>query len=364
MKSLSILAKALDELGLEKEALRIYDLFKSAVPLVDFVPLSKWEPRGHPEEEDEEGNPIEREVEKIDRRKGILRSNRDRFNRDEREDLSNWFDSVKCLGDNIILIPFDREDVERNRDLLDGMGSIFWEWHPKDYISFKNKKSMIYDSNNTGDLDTLKEVFPSLWADIERVLISKDLNENEVVYMFYNQQTNPGRLESFSKDPFYFAHDLGHADFDSSDSSGEFKGIINEFLKEIGKLYVLESFDEDEGEKNVETAYEEISEKEESDPDYLQNYIDNFFNTTSGYEDLYGDVFAEATSGRLDIDIPDTLYLNKRYELLDENKEKAKSVAEKYKGLIMKYVNSKHGTGDFGSGPFSHFAGSVVLNDI
>jgi hypothetical protein len=379
------LAKVLKEIGLRVESNLVKDLLKLGAPLVDFVPLSSNEPIGYPTEEDEDGNPIEKEVEKVERRKGILRDQSQRgllYN--EEEDLNNWFESIKCLGDNIFLIPFDRTDVNRNGSVLDGIGAIFGNYNPKNYVSLKEKINIIANPDSYGDLGTLKEVFPSLWNDIKAKLDSKGLDESDVAYVLYNQETNPGRLAGFQKEPFYFAHDLGHADFDSADGNLDFKDIIQSFMKEIGSLYITDEEEDEEEEieeeeedpyenypglrnslkKNKNSAYSEFFRKHERDEDYIQNYFSDFFNTTSGEGDLYGDIFAEATHGRLEIEVPGKLYLDRTYHLPEDKVSEANKIVEKTKRKLMEHIGSDYEGKTLHKGPFSHWKGSVILYDI
>lgn len=368
MNKLISLAKALSDLGFKSYSDSLYQLLKSAAPpLEGFVSLHPDEPIGGVEEEDEEGSPVERRLQRMNRRKSILRDRRTRRNfrseEEEKKDLDSWYASLSSLGDSVILIPFDRTEVDNNEMILYGMASIFGLSHHniKNYVDLKDKVYLLGGSNfKQGDLETLKITFPSLWADIQAILSSRGLKEEEVVYMLYNQETNPGRLAGFSKDPFYLGHDIGHSVFDSEDSDWEFKSMLNSFISNMFSLYVTEADEELGG--GVESAFSEI--ESEDDESILQAHLGEFFNISSGPEDSYGDVFAAAASGTLKVNIPEYLYLNREYNLPAENKPKAEEIANKVINDLKTYMNSHQQYGTKGSGPLSYYAGYVVLQDI
>lgn len=279
-------------------------------------------------------------------------------------EVDEWYSALKCLGDSVILIPFDRTDVDGNEEILYGMASIFGIGPVANYQKLKDKVFLMGGSNfKEGDRGTLKEVFPSLWADIQDILSSKGLEEEDVVYMFYNQETNPGRLEGFSKNPAYFGHDLGHADFDSEDSDGEFKMILCDFIRKTFSLYLSEDGPEEEEEEEAEIR-SAASEIDEEDYESSQKYLEEFFSTENGPEDSYGDVFAAVASGKIEVTIPTHLYLSDDYYLPQEARPKAEALGKEVVEKLKTYMNSNHSYGTFGSGPFSHLAGSVVLQDI
>lgn len=371
MTKLSLLISVLRSLGFYTESGLIRSFQKTAAPpLEGFVSLDPDEPIGG-YEEDEDGNPIDRDAKKLRRRIRILsdkRSRRDpRNDEDARAENDEWYSALKCLGDSVILIPFDRTEVDNNEGILYGMASLFGVGPARNYKDLKDKVFLMGGSNfKQGDREALKEVFPSLWADIQDILSSKGLSEEDVIYMFYNQETNPGRLEGFSKNPAYFGHDLGHADFDSEDSDGEFKMILCDFIRSVFELYIPEDYNEPEEEGEIEEEVVPNASREIDEEDYesSQKYLDEFFSTENGPEDSYGDVFASVANGTIDVSIPDRLYLNDDYHLPPENKAKADALASDVIKKLKTYMNSHQQHGTFGSGPFSHLAGSVVLQDI
>ena len=367
MKKIITLLKTLEKLGLNKETSSAYRLLKSAVPLEDFVPIHKYEPTRLVPEEDEDGNPIEVPIEKVEREKHIKQDQRSRdyiiTEEDKKKDLDDWYSQLKNIAESIILIPFDRTDVDSNEDILYGLSSIF-RVDASSYEKLKEKVYMLGSSYlKQGSLDVLKEVFPSLWADIHNILISKNLDENEVVYILYNQQTNPGRFEQFSKNPFYLAHDIGHSIFDSEDGDPEFKEILQDFLRKVSPFFKREEEDEEI------TATEAIETLiDDNDDNEISTLLTRFFDFQSGEADLFGDIFANTTNGTVEIDLPYTIcipaYSSNEYILSSEHQQECKEIANKTISKLKRYVNSHHDTGGFGRGPLSHLAGSVVLQDL
>jgi hypothetical protein len=345
----------------------------SPPPMEGVFPTGGKEPVDLRPIEDDEGNLIERRFERIKRDKKIRRDRRDReelkrkmelkpdpIEEQEEEELKSWYKAISEVGDSVILIPFDSKELEENDQVLQGWGRVFGSY-PRNYKEFHQKANMIYGSHKQGDVDVLKSTFPALWADISAILNEKGLSENDVVFMLYNQENSPvERFAGFTRNPFFFGHDMGHNIFDTQDQDWEFKEIINEFISEVYKLYMSE-VDEEEGEESV-SAYTEIESEEEED---MMKAIDNFFHNPSGPEDSYADVFQVAASGNLDVEVPDGIWnLTGSYVLPPENKAKAEGLKNKVIGRIKSYINSNHQYGTRGSGPLSHLAGSVVLNDI
>jgi hypothetical protein len=219
---------------------------------------------------------------------------------------------------------------------------------------------MLYGRFKEGSLETFKSLFPALWADIEESLVEKGLDEEEVVYMLYNQESSP-RLPGFTKNPFFFGHDMGHNIFDSEDSDEEFKVILNKFVMDIFNLYLSE-------EEDGKTSAADAMDKYDSD-EALMAELHNFFDNPSGSQDAYGDVFAVAAKGELNIDIPryitvDTINVYSEYYLPEENRSKAEALASKVKDDINKYLNSNYNSDSRGPGPLQYFKGSVILNDV
>lgn len=384
--ALTRLKKILGGMGLREAENHLDRLIKKlAIPLEGFVPLSPYETMKYElTSEDEDGNIIITEPPKLNRPNTILRDkgSRGRFAEDPNE-LSRWYDSIKNLGDSVILIPFDKTELDKNSEILYGLAQIFGMDPPKDYRKLFDHSNLLSGfRDREGDLDTLKGVFPSLWNDISGVLQSKNLEEDEVVYMFYNQENSPIR-PGFTKDPFYFAHDLGHSAFDSEDSDFEFKGILRMFLLSVLKLYTVdkeiyvdqtgrEVGEDTEGSSQkiiTKSALDEIDEEAlDEDERYAAEYLAEFFDVTSTQEDIFGDIFADAASGRLTFDdgkIPSYIYIKgKEYDLKPKNRGEASRLLQLCIDRINAYINPKGAQGGFSPGPFSHLRGKVVLQDV
>ena len=368
------LAKVLSRLGFHNESAATSSLVKSASPppLEGVVPLDKWERPDFGPEEDEEGNPIEKRFDRIKRQKRILRDRREReflkrkmegsplpIEEQEEAELGEWYKAIGAIADPVILIPFDKEYLERNDEALMGFGAVFG-FHPRNYKDFYEKANMLNGSNKEGEVNKLKTIFPALWADIQNILNDKKLSEDDAVFMLYNQENSPNeRLQNFTKNPFFFGHDMGHNVFDSNDGDWEFKAILNGFISEMYELYMSE-VDEESGEESVPASTEMEDEEEEE----MTAQIGTFFPNPSGPEDSYGDVFQAAASGNLRVNIPESISLDNWYVLPPENKAKAEELKNKIIAELNSYMNSNHQYGTKGSGPLSYFAGKVILNDV
>ena len=378
MNNLISLAKSLSNLGLQIESGLVRSLIKSAAPpLEGFVSLHPYEPvnlHGDDEEEDEEdeeGNPVKRKEtkwEKMRRKRRIERSQRKTFNSEAEEDseMNAWYKSLSELGDSVILIPFNRTEVEKNEDVLNGLAEIFGIRPVRNYLDLKEQVYLIGGSHSSlGDVAKLKTIFPSLWSDIQAVLSSKGLDEEDVVYMLYNQESapEPERLAGFSKDPFYLGHDIGHSVFDSLDSDWEFKGMLSDFMEKIFSLYISKEESEEESEEGFANASDEITNSDDQES-FVQEHLEDFFNVTSEPNDTYADVFAGAADGTISISIPNNLYLSNDYYLPPDKRTEAEALGAAIINRLKDYMNSNQQYGTKGHGPLSYFAGSVVLQDI
>jgi hypothetical protein len=273
-----------------------------------------------------------------------------------------WYKTVQGLGDKIILIPFDSSDLEE--DDISRLNEVFSL--ASTYSSYEDLKQTVSIASSTndefkrGDLESLQRLFPSLWSEINSTLLSKGLEDDEVVYMFYNQENvNKGRLAQFSKDAFYFGHDLGHATFDFSEDS-DFKNILYKFIEDMIKLYkndkgaiLWDSFQKKHG--NYEDG--NLDESELSD-NFIQEFFDNLY---SDPQDGIADVFQRFTSNNISISAPETIYFQgdwDDYELFD--KSGANIIIDKYIKTVKNYIKDEK----TGKGPLDYYRGSVVLFDL
>lgn len=377
LKSLANIGNKLDSLGLTREADLLDSILrKLAVPIEGIVGLHPQEPLGLESEDKGDSSSSSKPIERINRRKNILRDRRSRerlkyemsrsrlpLEEQEEAELDEWYGSLQSLGDSIILIPFDKDEIEKETNVLMGLGAIFGIPGLKDYNEVYRKKSLIigHARNKTGNLEILKRVFPSLWADIQEILNSKNLGEEDVVYMFYNQDHSPDpSLKFLTKDPFYLSHDLGHAIFDETGGRGDtaFKDILNDFLIKALKLY--------RDEKTDKTAFDQIK-KSLDDNGIMGLYLAEFFSSRSGSEDIYADIFSDVAGNRLNmasLTIPDFIYASGLLYNLDDRESELTALLESTIAKLREYVNPNVGYGTFAPGPLSDLAGSVVLQDL
>lgn len=385
IKDLVSVANKLDSIGLTKEADFLDNLILkiAAPPMIDVFPLDKNEPTAS-YEQDEDGNFIEDEdgnfivsnnIPRVTRNKRILRDERSRealelqmmrskLPKEELEsaELEEWYKSISALGDNVILIPFDKSEIDKNYEVLNGIASIFnLGFEPNNYKELFNKINLLsYTRYTQGDLDKLKEIFPSLWADISETLRNKKLEEEDVVYVLYNQETSPIR-PGFRKDPEYNAHDYGHAVFDSEDGDPEFKYKVALLMRNISELYTYNLSEKEDHQALSETFNSE-------DEDEVQPLAMEFFPNNGNPQDIFADIFGEFVSGRLRLEtiiIPEEIIIyGKSYFISDDKIDLAKSIFQNFIADIKKYINPNVEYGTFAPGPLSHLAGSVVLQDV
>jgi len=360
------LSKVLSSLGMS-EAQTLKNLFKVATPLEGYFPVRKNEPvdLDYEEEEQEVYNEETGEYEmvekppfeynKLQRPLGIKRDSRERVYTSEEDDAGNWFDSVKFLRDKIILIPFDWDDLDY--DILSAFGKIFGAPYTDNYLKLKEKISYFsgISSYKEGDRDILKAVFPALWSDISSLLDSKGIRQEEAIYVLYNQTNTPGRLSEFSKNPHYFAHDLGHINFDTEDSDPYFKMILTNCM-----LNVLKNYKNDDG----ESAESKLGE----DEDEITMIAHEFFGPVleSSYtfgNDVPGDIFAAVTSGKIYSEVPDYVSVSGEgdFNLKDGSEGVVKAELERCIEEMKKYIS---GDESDSTGPFSNLSGSVILYDL
>ncbi len=353
LKELLKIANRLDALGLTKEADHLDRIiYKIAVPIVPegIFRLDPNEPRGYPIDYDENGDEIVRPVvnRNFKRLKNVLRDKRNRerlknemskkrlpIEEQEEEELAEWYAALQNFGDNVILIPFDKEEVNKNLDVLEGIGQIFGIYDLANYEDLYRKANMQngYSNYTSGNLDTLKENFPSLWSDIQGVLSANKLQEEDAVYMFYNQDSSPTR-PAFTKDPYGLGHDMGHNVFDSESGNTEFKDLLKEFVSKAFKLYISE---------DGEAAFSKV-ENEIYDDSGAGLCLSEFFSGVYGTDDIYADVFADAAAGRLTFEpeaVPDSIWIDETdYYLSDEKRGEVENLLSNCINDIKTFIDS------------------------
>lgn len=270
-----------------------------------------------------------------------------------------WYGAISELGDKVILIPFDSSSLDD--DDIWNISSIFGQHHDN-YNDLKKSVSLFhvgYSDMDKGDLETLKENFPSLWSEILATLNRDGLEEDEVVYVLYNQENvNKDRLQFFTKDEFYFAHDMGHAVFDSKEDY-EFKALLHTFIKDMITLYEYRNEDD---ESIVSSLYDDFSEKKEIDDEneVVEKFIMDFFtNLRSEPSDAMADVFASFASGNIAIRPAEYIYYEGNEYTLTDNL-KANNIIQEYIKDMKNYMKNEK----TGEGPLSFYKGYVVLFDL
>ena len=266
-----------------------------------------------------------------------------------------WYDALSFLGTSVILIPFDEDDLTEFD--VDALGRVFG-YYTSDYEDLKeNVGSMQMGSDRQGDIDILKMVFPSLGASITKMLKEKNLEEENVTYLLYNEK-NPVQRGAFrpEKSPRYLGHDIGHIEIDYGEDY-EFKSMVHNYLSEASKFY----FKEDEDGNLQETLYDYIIEQGYDD-EYIEDeswyeIIGQFFDTYSVESDELYDIFGDLLAGNHDIDPPDTIYYKNRTFIKAENDKELMAMSDPFIAELTAYVK-----GD--SAPLSHDKGSVILYDI
>jgi len=378
LKTLVKISNKLDSLGLTREAdLLDQILRKLAVPIEDIVEMRKDEPLGY---ELSRGKYLSSgPASRLERKRNVLRDIRGRetlksqmeqselpLAEQEAAELGEWYGSLKELGDSIILIPFDRSQISKNKKTLLGLAAIFEVGASLSYKKLYSKINLFSGSENRkGDLQILKEIFPSLWMEISDILKSKKLDEKNVIYMFYNQENSPER-GLFTRNPFYLAHDLGHSIFDSLDGKKRFIRILDNFLMKVLDLYISDDpYISDEDNK---TLLEAIEESKVIDTFTSEIYLAKFFPAVSDVDDIYGDIFAYATSGKLEsqkINIPYSINLEgTEYKINSDSRDKISNLIKECINNIKNYINPNVDQGTFAPGPLAHLTGFVVFQDL
>lgn len=358
---------ALKSIG-SSESKSVLMLIKKSTPLEGYFPVRKNEPVNQYYEDNEEEiyneetgeyEMVERapfEYDKVERPIGIKRDSRDRVNTSEEEDIGNWFDSIKFLRDKVILIPFDWDDLDG--DIIFGFGRIFGTPEVYDYIKLKNYASYFggMSQYKEGDRDMLKNIFPAIWSDVSSLLNSKGIREEKAIYVLYNQKNTTGRLSEFSKNPHYFAHDLGHLDFDTEDSDAQFKIILANCMVNVLKNYI--NNDGDSADSAFDDYFEEITIIAH---EFFGPVLESSYE--SGANDVPGDIFAAVTSGKIFLQVPDYIETpnNDEFTLKDGAEGIVKAELERCIQEMKKYVS---GDESDQRGPFSHLSGSVILYDL
>lgn len=345
------LADFLKKKGFQKE----YILLKKAVPLIDVVSLPSFE-----------GDEVRR----------------DSFEGRQTSyyDPKDWYGALSSLGNNVILIPFSAKSIDE--DIFYRLKYI-WAVNAKNFEDLKNKVGIMqYEADHLkqGELDNLKEVFPDLWNEISSKLNELDIQEDDAIYLLYNEDESPSRgFFVPEKSPRYLGHDIGHIEFDYSEEY-EFKYKINTFLTEASKFYIRKDILDEIEERNDEESeqmnlkfpskinkedfslFATLTEHDEYPLDEeIEKLIQYFFEVYSTDTDHMGDVFSSALSGKLEDHYmrPDSIdYDGYDYDFDNSRQSEMSNLEENMFSAVMNYVMNKK------SGPLYYHKGSVLLYDI
>ena len=350
---LLILSKLLKKRGHNLYAAKIKNLSKIAVPLEGIVRLPNVERTTKVDEYGDE----------VPAWQSIGPSRRDDIRLDKTE---NWYGALEALGTNVILIPFNKNEL--TSDDVEALSEIFG-YNISNYEGLVNRASNIGNSE-AGDLEILKENFPSLASEIDSLLNEKNLDEQDVTFVLYNEATPPPReFSSPEKSPRYMGHDFGHIEIDYGEDY-EFKGILFDHLAALCELYIDEEREEnanlyDKGDEPslynaMLYAYEGNSGSEYIEDEQWEEIIGDIFPTYSDYDDQIYDVFADALQGTLDAEAPKVIYYRTkekdgRFELKDP--AAAKRILTSLMEDLNKYVGGK-------GGPLSWAEGQVIFYDF
>lgn len=322
---LLILSKLLKKRGHNLCAAKVENLSKTAVPLEGIFRL--------PKEEEE------------------LKIDDIRIHKTE-----EWYGALQALGTNVILIPFNQDDL-RPEDIR-RLSNVFG-FEVSDYENFFILASNI-NNRETGNLKILKENFPSLGAKIDSFLAEKEMDENDVVFFLYNEADSE---INFEKSPRYIGHDFGHMDIEigfNRIKQYKFKQILLDHLSDLCRLYI--------GEKEGEpTLYNAIVSQYGGQPNGMsiedeqwEQIIGQIFSTYSALDDLVFDVFSYALAGTLKAEAPEVIHyytreIDGRFILNDS--AAARRILDSLINELDRYTRGENG-------PLSAAKGKVILYDV
>ena len=347
IKELLNIANELDSRGLTKEADYLDLLSKKAIPIEGIFEL----PSTTHKFEDEDGEELEEE----EWESGEVVS--DPVVSGYKPDV--WYGALSSLGASVILIPFETDALEES-DIyaLAGVFGVSAETYEE--LKEETNSFSMEASSRVGDRDILKITFPSLWAEISKLLAEKGLPEEKVVYLLFNEDHPPPRgLFAPEKSPHYFSHDIGHIEVDFGENYDMAYRVYG-FLQELSKFYKTE---DEENEYLLKDQIADDYDDEHFDQEKVQKLISSVFSTFSGEpSDELFDVISNAMAGNLNPEIPDEIwYEGDTYIFLEENKKAAEKLLEEFVESYMKIISDADPSG---YGPLMEWMGSVMLYDI
>lgn len=321
VKKLSNLSQSLCYLNLYEYAEKVTQLRKLATPIVDIIEL----------------NPDHRDPE------GLF------------EGKSQWFDQLKLIGTNIVLLPFNGSDLT-SADKKDIM-SIWGRDSSLPYETFRENTGLLgyMEFNKSGraaPIERFKSAFPGVWSKIKNTLSESGLSEDEIALILYNK--DEGYPDFFDKNPFFLAHDLGHWSYDFShhdagDNSKKrlwFKHKVDLFIGSIIELY-----------KNKNGLSFSDSGVRAWPEDWIPYFFDGLMSADK--TDLYSDLFALATSKdglKHYFKVPKDIIINDQKFSLSESDHA--NISLDFFEKIQEWIANKK------DGPLHDLAGKVILYDM
>ena len=346
IRELLNIANELDLRGLTKEADYLDLLSKKAIPIEGIFEL----PSTTHKFEDEDGEELEEE----EWESGEVVS--DPVVSGYKPDV--WYGALSSLGASVILIPFETNALDYSE--IHALSGIFGT-HADTYEDLKEEASSFSTeaTSKVGDRDILKITFPSLWAEISKLLAKKGLSEDKVVYLLFNEDHPPPRgLFTPEKSPHYFSHDIGHIEADFGENY-EITNSVYSFLHDLSRFYKTE---DEENEYILKDQLADDYDDDHFDQEKVQHLLSSVFSTFSGEpSDEVFDVVSNAIAGNLNPEIPDEIeYERDTYIFLEENKKEAEKLLKEFVDSYMQMMSDA----DHVESPLRDWMGSVMLYDI
>ena len=194
----------------------------------------------------------------------------------------DWFDSIKLLKDNIVLIHFNRAtmgtDSDR-KDFLEKLSLLFSGKKNTPYNKIKKEHSVLSEdlakdiNSNSPDFSLFKKIFPKAATEAESSLSKAGLTVDDAIFFIYNEYQEDRRE---TKTAPYFAHDLGHISFDV------FKSTYQEFMSD--KIYDILSL-------YKRKASFDLRAPKQFDPNAVETLSSTLFRRHIAFGSVIGDQF-------------------------------------------------------------------------
>lgn len=218
---------------------------------------------------------------------------------DEYGSVQEWYDSVKNLGQNTIIVQVDssKMDSESKKVILD-----IKKRQGFDLANLANVRDFILKSLMTNE--ELLAKFPKLKNAIEESLskVSSSLNLSDILIIIndvadlYGVSKKDSGIADFTSE--YFAHDIGHIDSDGGIHSNFIEELSELLIDIASKYYIDETWIEDEDDiPFLSEAMRNLKNKKGAE--YILTYLGYLFETFSDDNDLYPDIYSFILSGTL-----------------------------------------------------------------